>query len=206
MNNNHLNEVVVTAPHRHTPVCWSAILIGALVAVGLGFLLNLYGVAIGLSAYSSANGAQAVAIGGFIGMIIAVIASMMAAGYATGYLVRGFCCNNQLGILYGFATWCAALVLSALLVTPATNYVSAYTHSLSRTKIATPVENITTEKAGMIHQNAVATTAVPPKSEAAEDLACSAWMVFALFFIGAIASCAGASWGIGCHKKEHVAL
>ena len=53
------NEHCVINQHSH--ICWSAIFAGAFVGVGLGFLLHLFGSAIGLSAYSSnSTGAQAI--------------------------------------------------------------------------------------------------------------------------------------------------
>jgi uncharacterized membrane-anchored protein YitT (DUF2179 family) len=200
---NHMNESVEL--HTHSHVCWSAILIGALVGVGLGFLLNLYGVAIGLSAYSSSTqGAHVVAVGGFIGMILGVIASMVAAGYTSGYLARGFCCHNHFGLIYGFSTWCAALILSALLVIPATNYVTSYTKALSRTTVSnTTDDNNAAHRMTVNDQETAPTKQVPPQSQEAKNLAWSAWMVFLLFFIGAISACVGASCGIGCHRKEH---
>ena len=72
---------------------WTAIFVGALIGTGLGFLLHLFGIAIGLSAFSlTPDGATAVAIGGIVGMLIGVIASMLAAGYArwSRYLVIDF--------------------------------------------------------------------------------------------------------------------
>ena len=73
--------------HLHSSICWSAIIAGAFVGVGLGFLLHLFGIAISLSAYSSStNGAaETLAIGGFIGIVIGVIVSMGAAGFVAGY-------------------------------------------------------------------------------------------------------------------------
>src|SRR5436305_611289 len=82
-------------------ICWTAIFVGALVAVGLGFLLNLFSMAIGLSAVSNSNGTMAVAIGGFIGLIIGVIVAMVVSGYVAGFLGRLHSQKRNLGILYG---------------------------------------------------------------------------------------------------------
>ncbi len=47
-------------------ISWSAILIGAIVAVGLGFLLNMFCLAIGLSAFTlDDQGKTVVAVGGW---------------------------------------------------------------------------------------------------------------------------------------------
>lgn len=84
---------------------WSAIFFGALIALGLGFLLNLLGCAIGLSLFNLSNeGDIVISIGGLIGIITGLISSMILAGYATGYLSREYHPQRNLGIMYGFAT------------------------------------------------------------------------------------------------------
>jgi len=60
-------------PHVYKRISWTAIFVGAIVAVGLSFLLNLFGIAIGLSAFTlSTDGASVLAVGGLVGMIIGV--------------------------------------------------------------------------------------------------------------------------------------
>lgn len=113
-------------------ISWSAIVIGALVGIGLSFLLNVFGIAIGLSAFNAAStGATTMAIGGFIGMIIGTIASMFMAGWVTGYLSRTFSFHRNLGVLYGFSAWCLALVITIVLASSATHFLSSRNYSLS---------------------------------------------------------------------------
>lgn len=199
MINQTDNEYCSMHPHSH--ICWSAVFCGAFVGVGLGFLLHLFGSAIGLSAYSAnSTGAQVIAIGGILGFLIGVVASMLAAGYVAGYLGRAQQCLCHGGIIYGFVTWSVALILSALLVFPLTKYSFAYKYSLAHTvmskatnpNMATP--NPEEPKKMMNAQNTSATTA--------NDLASGAWILFILFFIGAISCCIGACWGMCCKKTS----
>lgn len=187
--------------HSMRRISWSAIFAGALVAIGLGFLLHLFGMAIGITALSMGDdGAYMVTIGGLIGLIVGVIVSMLAAGYAAGYLGRLYCPSRNLGILYGFVTWSLALLLSAILASHASNYVANYTNNLSQTTVV---------GSGSDNSAAVGTTtpdrtARPSASVKAtpETLAWSAFVVFLLFFIGAFSTCVGAMWGMSCQRED----
>lgn len=188
--------------HNHSHLCWSALFAGALVGVGLGFLLHLFGVAIGLSAYSSsANGATVIAIGGFIGLLIGVIVAMGTAGFVAGYLGRFHSCFCHGGVIYGFVTWSLAIALSALLFVPLSNYISSYKNSLIPAVVIAHVDTThdvsssTTELRKLDAERN--TTTVTPT-----DLAWIGWIVFLLFFIGALACCIGACWAMCCKRGE----
>ena len=208
-NENHVVSGPLCGVHDHKRICWSAIFAGAFVGVGLGFLLHLFGVAIGLSAYSSApNGEEVVAIGGVLGFLIGAIASMVASGYTTGYLARCQSSNHLLSIVYGFTTWSLALILSALIVMPITKYVSLYASSLApsmvdmaqgdNVKVQTTAVNDTASGKVKVSSKTPATPAVTTK-----DLAWGAWIMFIMFFIGAFFSCLGACWAMGCKSDDY---
>jgi uncharacterized membrane-anchored protein YitT (DUF2179 family) len=184
-----------TVSHLH----WTAIFAGAFVGVGLGFLLNMFGIAIGLSAYSMGpNGAAAIAIGGILGLLIGVIVSMGAAGFVSGYLSRFYHCHCHTGIIYGFITWSMALILSALLLMPLTHYASVSEKNLA------PVLNKTEVYSGDADNSENKQKLTPPKPEDVnvKHLAASSWILFILFFIGALSSCIGSCCGMGCKKED----
>ncbi|MDI9818552.1 MULTISPECIES: hypothetical protein [unclassified Legionella] len=197
-------------PHQHhhctvhpfKRISWTAIFMGALVGLGLGFLLNLFGLAIGLSAFTLDNqGAMILAIGGMIGIIIGIIVSMVVAGYTAGYLGRLYCPKRNLGILYGFTTWSVALILSAVAAGHFSHYVAAYSSPVSNPIIITmdpaqPAQVGTEGTAGIA--NAPPIRANVP----ADNLAWSAFIVFILFFIGAVSACVGAHWGMSCRRDD----
>ena len=83
--------------HPFKRISWTAIFVGAIVGMGLSFLLNLFGIAIGLSAFIvGSDDVIILAVGGIIGIMIGLIVSMLAAGYAAGYLSRFYCHNETL--------------------------------------------------------------------------------------------------------------
>lgn len=182
-------------------VCWSAIITGALVGVGLGFLLNLFALAMGLSAYSSStDGATVIAIGGLIGLLIGVIVSMAAAGFVAGFLGRFYHCYCHGGVIYGFVTWSLALILSALLIMPMKHYVTLYESNLNRSavtaQLSTPNVDVTDNSKAKAKANAPEVTMEP------KHLAWSGWIIFILFIIGAFSSCIGACFGMRCRNEK----
>jgi len=182
-------------------ISWSAIIVGALVAVGLSFLLNLFGLALGLTAFSTARAGEfMVTIGGLIGVIITILVAMGVAGYTAGYLGRGYTrCN--LGILYGFATWTLALILSAAVAAHINHYTVTYAKALgvNVSNTTTNTTNVTTgtdNRANDQNQDSNRVTANP------KELATAAFLLFVLFFLGAFATCVGACWAMGCLKDR----
>jgi hypothetical protein len=169
---------------------WKPIIAGALVALGLTFLLNLFSVAISLTAYTTnSEGVETLALGGLIGTSIAVVASMFAAGWISGYLGRNYCAQRHLGAIYGFLTWCLALILAMFFMGHAQEYVAYYGHSIS----------------GAAHTLKIATgttaASVSTKS-ASETLVISTYVIFVLFFLGAFASSLGGHCGMRHKCKE----
>ncbi|MBA2648925.1 MAG: hypothetical protein H0U75_04855 [Legionella sp.] len=182
-------------------ISWSAILVGALVGVGLSFLLNLFSIAIGLSAVGA--GKSHLAYGGMIGIIISVIVSMLAAGYAAGYLGRG-CSRDNLGILYGFTTWCLALLLSSIVLTHITHYASQFSENVTGSNFVKGQNSSTSSGAGKSSSSA-GDTGQGVNAEVADkasDLANGAFVIFGLFFIGAISACAGAYWAMASKRDD----
>jgi len=104
---------------------WTSVFAGALVALGLSFLFNLFGLAIGLSAYTtSAEGLLMLTAGGYIGIAISVMITMFLAGWVSAYLGRANCTCKKMGILYGFLAWSLALVLSICLASSVGRYIT----------------------------------------------------------------------------------
>jgi len=178
-------------------ISWSPIVIGAFVAIGLSFLLNLFSTAVGLSIYKvSPEGISKLAVGGMLGFAIGIIASMFFAGWVSGYLGRKHCDKKCCGALYGFTTWCLALILTILLALPFSRFVTIYTNYLSNTAVATTISSTTSIS------KASATVTIP-NEEALGDLSKGAFVLFIMFFLGALASSCGGHVGVSaCQNKE----
>lgn len=209
INEHHVTTETTCLVHPHRRFCWSAVFAGALVGVGIGFLLHLFGMAIGLSAYSSsADRAGMIAIGGILGMLIGVAATGLTAGYTAGYLGRCLNAPRHWGMMYGFTTWSIALLLSMLVAVPGSHYIASFTNSLAKSQIVKNIGEANNEVSG-ISKPAANDTAMVQKTDegnalntpdAGENLAWSSWIIFVLFFAGAFFSCLGACWGAGCRK------
>jgi len=200
--------------HHHASLSWGAVVAGGLVGLGLSFLLHLFGMAMGLSAYSStADGARMVAVGGFIGLLIGSIAAMGAAGYVAGYLGRCFHCYRYNGVIYGFAAWSVALVLGAALLSPLADYMKDYHNGLTGSYATNGTGNNTTgttagNRTGMNDNTSLAEN---PAKDVAEktvgpvdrkDLAYAGWLTFIIFFIGALSACVGGVLGQASREDE----
>lgn len=205
--------------YRVQCMSWSAIFIGALISIGIAFLLNLFGISIGLAAFTTTKeGLIALAIGGFIAMAIGTIVCMFFSGWIAGYLGRTRVFNCHIGLLYGLATWCLSLVLTIVLAAHTTQFISTHyymlTHSDHNIVAAANYNDPIVDRNQAINQavlqnqgihNDNTTTAVDAE-KVAHAASVSLFLTFLLFFLGAAASCAGGYYGYRpcCHKEEIV--
>lgn len=203
--------------HHHHKFCcikcisWSAIIAGALVAVGLGFLVNLFGISIGLSAFkTSQEGIKALAIGGYFGFLVGSIVIMFVAGWVAGYLGRGNCMQRELGALYGFSTWTLALIIAVLMAGQLTEF-TAHSNSALDYSVSYNSYNLTASKnaeAPLAYRGNNAETHSPSNTimineeKATHLVGLSLLLTFILFFAGAIASCFGGYFGLSRCTKD----
>ena len=199
------NEYIATAKecNVHDHCCnvnclsWTAIIAGALVAVGLSFLLNLFWVAIGLSAYTpSKTGIETLAIGEFFGMAIGIMVVMLFSGWVSGYLGRAQCVNRHFGTLYGLTTWCLALVVSAVLVTYFGDFVNKQHNAFinANETVLKMASNAAASKNSVeitAHTNTKTDTIQvlnrqDKEQQAANTMGKSLLLTFLLFFVGAL--------------------
>lgn len=178
-------------------VSWRAVFVGALVGVGLSFLLNLFSIALGLAAFTTTSeGVTVFAVGGFIGLLIGSIIAMFVSGWVAGYLGRPFCVNRDMGFLYGFTTWCVGLVLLVMLSSPVARFISSYASTVTN-------NTITVVQVGNESQTPSSTMTTTDAEKAANDMGRAGLAIFVLFFFGALSSVLGAHCGmVGCTKKE----
>ncbi len=188
--------------HFYKRISWSAMFIGALIGLGLGFLLNLFGVAIGLSALTTTAGQTSIAIGGFLGLVIGAVATMFVAGYTAGYLGRFYTPKQNLGVIYGFGTWTLALVLAALVSSPFTTYLASYSNLTAAI--------VATEGQQAVGDEAADETAQTTESNQLQNMNISPstviwipFLAFLLFFIGALSCCFGAYWGMSQKIEDY---
>lgn len=108
---------------------WGAIVGGALVAIGLSFLLNMLMVAIGLSSFTvDKDGLTTLAISGYIVMLIGIIIVMFLAGMVAGHSSKAYSCN---GTLHGFISWCLSLLVTIIFASAITNFMTNNLYALA---------------------------------------------------------------------------
>lgn len=181
-------------------ISWSAIFIGAFFIIGLSFLMNMFSASIGLSAFHlSPEGVKTLAIGGFVGMLIATIAIMFFSGWVAGYLGRSKCVSGTCGGVYGFSAWSIALILTILL----SAHVGKFVTSLSDFVQTPTYSNVTVRadsSAPIVSTNNATNQAVVNS----DKVAMSAFALFILFLVGAFSSTIGGHCGLRtCCKKSN---
>jgi hypothetical protein len=182
---------------RNKGISWGAIFAGALVVIGLGFLLNLFSIAMGLSIYYiNPEGLTKLAVGGFTALLIGIIITMFVGGFTAGYVGRSCCLKHNSGVIYGFTTWVLALLLTALLTTHIGRYLTSYSNFIEKPTIIVATADETLNKVGKPAEVTVT------EEKVAEKTALGAFIIFSLFFVGALASCFGGYCGVGSCRKE----
>lgn len=194
-------------------ISWSAVLTGALVGIGISFIFNLFALSIGLSAFvSTTTNPKTIAIGGMIGLLLISIFSMGTAGWVAGYLGRPTSLHRDMGVIYGFAAWCVALVLMVLLSANFGKFISynlaalqnpsyVLTNIDSSNMINTPTPGVTNTTV-MNTQTPTTSKIVVNTQDAAKTLALTTFLGFVLAFIGGLASCIGGHWGFRSSEKD----
>jgi hypothetical protein len=191
--------------HDHAHLClkcisWTALFTGALVGTGLSFLLNLFSIAIGLSVYTTTTaGATSIAVGGLLGMAIGVIVAMFISGFVAGYLGRSHCKRRHLGVLYGFTTWCLALIITVLLTASMGRYVASYSDFIAHPAMIV----VAGDAMPLVNANKMNSHPDVVKAEkATHNLGIGTFVVFLLFAIGAFFSSLGGHCGMGCRDDD----
>lgn len=198
----------ITADHKthgHYFFCvsWNAVIIGALVGMGIAFLLNLFSMAIGLSLFTTSNaGMISVATGGFLGLLISGIISMFAAGMTAGYIGRSQCMNPNVGIIYGFVTWVVALIFSALITSHLAQFTANYVNLVKNQAVVKVTENVRMPALKSMTQDQETTKIYVNPRKATNAVGYASLFTFILLFVGAISSCFGGYFGMGCNCYE----
>lgn len=187
-------------------ICWTAVFVGALVGLGLSFLLNLFSIAIGLSAFTiNKEGLIVLASGGFLGILLGVIVAMFTAGYAAGYLGRGRDVRDQLGVIHGFTAWCLSLIFMVILAMQIGQYVAGYTRFITHPAAVVINANPTSETIDITVEKGKQMTSSATSEQVEETtnkIRLGAFIIFILFFVGALSSCFGGYFGMVFRKKH----
>jgi hypothetical protein len=194
----------VSAPNQQNCLLsWNAIFISALASVGFSFLLNLFSIAIGLTAFKTTpeGAATTLATGGFIGILIGIIASMFFSGWLAGYLARPAYTNRiNLGSLHGFVAWCLALLITITTFTYVGQFVTEYLSFISHPEII-QLSTSMSKTASLSLSSPSVNQALMPKNSL-NDLGLKALIIFSIFFLSALVSSIGGHCGGASGNKK----
>ena len=106
------------APGLPSRISWGAILAGAVVAVAIGLMLNILGVAVGATAIDAVEGGTpsgaAFGIGGGLWLLVANLLGLAVGGYAAARLSGT--ADRTDATLHGVGVWAIGFLLSAVLL------------------------------------------------------------------------------------------
>lgn len=190
----------------HRCVSWTAIFMGALVAMSFGFLLNLLCLGIGLSVYSpDADHQMVFAVSGFVGLVVCAFLTMVPAGFVAGKLGGAHCTKKRAGELYGIATWAIAFIITVLLASSVTNFVNQTGYLVYRNSIDLRVTELA--HGDLVHvqpannQNNNKTVVQIDPDKAAQATSLATFATFFIYFMGLVASCLGGRMAVICNRR-----
>lgn len=188
-------------------ISFSAIVMGAIAAISLSFLLNLLSLAIGFSAFpTTSDGQTAFAVSGFVGLVVCAILAMYPAGWIAGYLGRGLCMRKKMGELYGLGAWGLSLIVTIMLATYAGQFITQSTYLVNRNatlvNLTSAANKVVAEPTKKIEAAANMTPANP---ETGTTLGMVTFVSFFVFFIGFLAACFGGRMGMMHNRRALLA-
>lgn len=212
-----MNTLHTTLPENSRfYISWTAIFVGALFAVGIGFLLHLLNAGLGLSAFTTdEKGLVTLAIGGLIWLLTCAFVSMFIAGYVTGIIAKPHHpYYKACGIIHGFAAWSLAFVILVVLAAHA-GFLMASTNNVDLAKNPTHASAVSvlqdtkekTKNVILYKKATVPATAVKVVHTEAltNTIGKGILATFFIFLLGAIGACVGGHVGINhdCVDIKH---
>lgn len=213
------HAVPLPAHAPHALVSWPAVIAGAAVAIAVGAMLNLLGVALGAAAldpFDIANGDE----DGFSALAGLWIAISNLVGLAVGGFVASRSAkypDHHRGLLLGLAVWAVAFLVAIAVVSASTTVgVSSVMHGVLQRPDAVdlagaPAEYYLPPPATAASEDAaVGPVPIPPVSpavgrgaEAAADSAATmALWAFLTMLLSAVGAVLGARYGLTRHRWE----
>lgn len=211
-----MSETIITdekvCMHSHCRVHWSAIICGALSAVGLSFLGYLITTGLGLSAFTTSTaGVMTIAITGFIWLLLFGYFSMFIAGCVTGSLISTYTASRCSGALHGFIAWCLGLVIVGALLAPHHPYFMAQkvggSHNAPQIIATSTNPSLVADTATTVSTQQTNDSTATAAVVAPNVLGIGVLALFFIFLAGALGSMAGGHFGVHCcHRHDNEGL
>jgi dolichol kinase len=205
-----MSEVHTTtygAHHPHALVSWSAVLAGAVVAVTVGAMLNLLGVALGAAALNpfdlSRGDAEGFTAGAGVWVAIANALALFVGGFVASRAAKHS--DHHRGILNGLAVWALAFLLAILIATSTT--AGGLTSVLNGAAERAPAARVADAMVPSAEVGTDASPAIPAQAReevdnAADTTGTVALWAFLTMLLGAVAAILGGRYGSRKHAWE----
>lgn len=95
-------------------VRWGAVIAGVLIAIVTQWLLSLFGLAVGLTAFTPGQPLTSLGIGSGVWLVISTLISVFLGAWATSWFATAL--YRADGILHGILTWCLFMVITLFLI------------------------------------------------------------------------------------------
>lgn len=194
-------------PYSHPLIDWGAAIAGTIVAVAIGFVLLLLGVAIGATAINPWDGASEQAPGWTIGGGLWVLFSNLVALQVGAFIaVRAARWpDHHSGMLQGIVVWALAFTLAAgILGFGVTSVLTSSATTLQEASSAA----VDAAQAATGEATGSAPTLTPAETDAIQDAtALTAWWAFGMMILGAVGAIAGGKLGSehpDWHERERL--
>lgn len=177
---------------------WTAVFVGALVGLGLNFLLNLISLAVGISIFSQQTlDTVSFSLWGIVGFILVAVFSMFFTGWIAGRLTILPSIRKYWGCLYGFSAWCLSFIMTVILLMNTLQFTQFHSNFTSKNIHAIKISN----------QQPMLTESQGSNSETdKKTIGLNAYVTFIFFLLGACSSTLGGYVGFRSEKKEKYIL
>jgi len=197
--------------HAHALVSWQSVLAGAIVAVAVGAMLNLLGVALGAAALNpfdlSRGDAEAFSAGAGAWVAIANAIALFIGGFVASRASKHS--DHHRGVLHGLMVWALAFLLAILIATStgAGGVTSVLGGAAEREEVTVDVPLLPETMTQSATNATDAAPAIPAYAReeadnAADTTGTIALWAFLTMLLGAIAAIFGGRYGSRRHGWE----
>jgi hypothetical protein len=196
------------APYAYSLVSWGSVFAGAVIAVALGAMLNIAGVALGLSTLSPGDrdAAEVFTVGAGLWLALSTVVGMLVGGYVAARSAHNP--DHHEGALHGASVWAVGFLLAFFLTGSAVSG-AAFSGLQAAGAAAESADSTGAQRAASALRDA-ADTATPDtgaERESAEDAAdatsAAAWWAFVTMLGSLIAALIGGTLGARHDDRIH---
>lgn len=190
-------------PYSHPLIDWGAAIAGTVVAIAIGFVLLVLGVAIGATAINPWHGASEQApawtIGGGLWVIFSNLVAIQVGAFVAVHAARWP--DHHDGMLQGMLVWALSFTVAAGVLGFGVTGVLAGADGMSLQETASRAVDAAQAATG--EATGSAETLSPAETDAVQDAAAlTAWWAFAMMVLGAVGAVAGGKLG-SAHPDWH---